>query len=45
MNTNLPQSSGASEVEREAPGATAAFESLKDAAPAEAVGSVIAGKY
>jgi len=29
----------------EAPGATAAFESLKDAAPAEAVGSVIAGKY
>jgi len=29
----------------EAPGATAAYESLKDAAPAEAVGSVIAGKY
>ncbi len=29
----------------EAPGATSAYESLKDAAPAEAVGAVIAGKY
>jgi len=45
MNINLPHSGGASEAEREAPGATAAYESLKDAAPAEAVGSVIAGKY
>ena len=48
MHTNLPQTGGASELEREGsgtPGATAAYESLKDAAPAEAVGSVIAGKY
>ncbi len=48
MNANLPHSSGASELEREAsdaPGATAGYESLNVAAPAEAVGSVIAGKY